>query len=161
PDPRGYDARPHEDHLPAGEHRGQGARHPPPARRGPRRTRPDRARRAPPPRRTRRRRAHAGARPSPRAPPPPAPRAPRRARLARDAAGAWMVEDLGSRNGVVVDGVRRDRAELRDGSVIRVGKSLLLFSEQETCGLALIRDEAAPLFGPSLAMGGVRGEIER
>jgi transcriptional regulator with GAF, ATPase, and Fis domain len=86
----------------------------------------------------------------------------RHARIARDpASGATTVADLESRNGVLVDGVHRDCAELRDGSVIRVGKSLLLFSEEDAAGIAQIRDEAAPLFGPSLAMGRVRGEIER
>src|SRR2546430_17500165 len=43
----------------------------------------------------------------------------------------WVVVDQGSRNGTFVDGVRADRAALRDGTVIRVGKTLLLYAEAE------------------------------
>jgi transcriptional regulator with GAF, ATPase, and Fis domain len=86
----------------------------------------------------------------------------RHAVVARDAeSGRVTITDLGSRNGVLVDGARRERAELHDGAVIRVGKSLLVFAEQETDGLGITRAEAPPLFGPSPAMGRVRGEIER
>src|SRR5579862_5300398 len=43
----------------------------------------------------------------------------------------WLVADRGSRNGTFVDGVRIERAPLRDGSVIRVGKTLLLYVDAE------------------------------
>src|SRR4051794_31947202 len=44
------------------------------------------------------------------------------AALERDDHG-WSIVDRGSRNGTFVDGVRIDRAALRDGAVIRVGKT--------------------------------------
>jgi hypothetical protein len=48
------------------------------------------------------------------------------ARLEIDARGALVVSDLGSANGTWVDGVRVAHAELRAGSVLRVGPVLLL-----------------------------------
>ncbi|MFM8413407.1 MAG: FHA domain-containing protein [Planctomycetota bacterium] len=41
--------------------------------------------------------------------------------------GAWMLTDLGSRNGTWLDGVRVQRGTLADGSVIRVGTTELVF----------------------------------
>lgn len=40
---------------------------------------------------------------------------------------AWMLTDLGSRNGTWLDGVRVQRGTLRDGSAIRVGTTELVF----------------------------------
>jgi transcriptional regulator with AAA-type ATPase domain len=48
------------------------------------------------------------------------------ARLVRDLA-RWIVEDAGSKNGVVVNGVRRQRAVLDDGDVLELGHTLCLF----------------------------------
>ncbi len=45
-------------------------------------------------------------------------------------AGQWLIEDLGSRNGVVVDGEAVDRVTLSDGAVIELGRTLFLFREQ-------------------------------
>jgi pSer/pThr/pTyr-binding forkhead associated (FHA) protein len=45
--------------------------------------------------------------------------------------GTWFARDLESRNGLFVNGVRETRAALRDGSVIRAGKALLLYQELE------------------------------
>lgn len=39
---------------------------------------------------------------------------------------AWVVEDLGSTNGTFVDGVRVSQAELREGSLLRVGDTVFL-----------------------------------
>jgi DNA-binding NtrC family response regulator len=47
----------------------------------------------------------------------------------RWAGGVVRVSDLGSRNGTFVDGERIERAELRAGSVLRVGQSLLVCDE--------------------------------
>jgi len=50
------------------------------------------------------------------------------AALRYDAAGgSWIVQDLGSRNGTWLDGERITSGTLRDGSVIRLGTSELIF----------------------------------
>jgi transcriptional regulator with GAF, ATPase, and Fis domain len=77
------------------------------------------------------------------------------------AKGGYVVSDGPSRNGTFVDGARRERAALRHGSVIRVGSSLLVYTEAELGDPAGLVPEAAPLFGPSMAMARVRGEIRR
>src|SRR5262249_19332212 len=79
----------------------------------------------------------------------------------RDPDGTWVIVDQGSRNGTFLDGVRVDRGVLRDGSVIRVGKTLILHAEAEVRG----SDGVAPptdtsLIGTSLAMLRVHGDIE-
>lgn len=51
----------------------------------------------------------------------------RHARLFWDAAGAsWQVEDAGSRNGTLVNGVRVERQALKAGDAIGVGRMKLL-----------------------------------
>jgi DNA-binding NtrC family response regulator len=82
------------------------------------------------------------------------------ARIRREE-GIVTVTDLGSHNGTYVDGVRRDHAELEDGAVLRVGRSLLLYVEANMGDPSLLVDEAAPLYGPSPAMARVRGDIGR
>jgi transcriptional regulator with PAS, ATPase and Fis domain len=42
-------------------------------------------------------------------------------------AGSWIVEDLGSRNGTFVDGVRKDSATLADGALLELGRTTWLF----------------------------------
>jgi hypothetical protein len=50
------------------------------------------------------------------------------ASLRHDAAnGSWTLHDLGSRNGTWLDGARVETGSLRDGSVIRLGTSELVF----------------------------------
>jgi transcriptional regulator with PAS, ATPase and Fis domain len=41
--------------------------------------------------------------------------------------GGWMLEDLGSKNGTVVDGAPTRRVELRDGALFEVGQTFLSF----------------------------------
>jgi DNA-binding NtrC family response regulator len=43
------------------------------------------------------------------------------------AADGWRIEDLGSKNGTIVDGVAMDRVELRDGALFEVGQTFLSF----------------------------------
>jgi pSer/pThr/pTyr-binding forkhead associated (FHA) protein len=54
-------------------------------------------------------------------------RASRRHAAVRVEHGRWIVEDLGASNGTWLDGAKIDRAELRQGSVIRIGGSELVF----------------------------------
>ncbi|HSS02875.1 MAG TPA: sigma 54-interacting transcriptional regulator [Kofleriaceae bacterium] len=48
------------------------------------------------------------------------------ARLVRDLT-RWIVEDAGSKNGVAVNGIRRQRAVLDDGDIVELGHTLCLF----------------------------------
>jgi DNA-binding NtrC family response regulator len=52
----------------------------------------------------------------------------RHARL-RQVGKSWIVKDLGSTNGTLLDGQRIEEATLRDGQVIEIGATLLLFRE--------------------------------
>lgn len=71
------------------------------------------------------------------------------------------ITDLGSTNGTWVDGRRIDAASLQHGTVIRVGDSLLLHEVIDLKPGARLRPESPPLFGPSVALQAIRGEIER
>jgi pSer/pThr/pTyr-binding forkhead associated (FHA) protein len=50
----------------------------------------------------------------------------RHVRLSEEA-GAWIVEDLGSRNGTLVNGQRVQRQAVNDGDVLRVGGTEMIF----------------------------------
>jgi hypothetical protein len=67
------------------------------------------------------------------------------------AAMAWRIEDLGSRNGTWLDGVRVTTAVLTEGSVIRVGTTELVFRRVEA---------NAPREAPDFIRCGVPGELE-
>ncbi len=55
----------------------------------------------------------------------------------------YRIDDLGSRNGTWVDGVRHDKTYLEPESVVRIGHSLLVYSEAEVDpGLADVAPEA-------------------
>jgi DNA-binding NtrC family response regulator len=65
--------------------------------------------------------------------------------------GAWEVEDLGSRNGTLLNDQPLTRARLRNGDMLQVGRSLLRFDEADTHVLAeveadttIIAAEAGP-----------------
>jgi DNA-binding NtrC family response regulator len=60
------------------------------------------------------------------------------ARLVR-AAGGWEIHDLGSKNGTLVNGESVRQAALRDGDVIEVGATLLVFRD-DACGMSRDRD---------------------
>ena len=51
------------------------------------------------------------------------------ARLVRDGR-RWVLEDAGSRNGVVLNGEREDRAHLVDGDLFELGETLWLFRDR-------------------------------
>jgi len=80
------------------------------------------------------------------------------ARLVRELA-RWVIEDAGSKNGVVVNGTRHQRAVLADGDVLLLGQTFLLFRAAGGAHGPLDRDRAsvaAPVAGlatfvPSLA----------
>ncbi len=73
--------------------------------------------------------------------------------------GGWRVVDLGSRNGIVVDGVPTVAAALRHGSVIRVGGAVLVFVDQELGRSPLLAAESELLRGASPTMQLLRGEL--
>jgi transcriptional regulator with GAF, ATPase, and Fis domain len=75
------------------------------------------------------------------------------------ATDTFWVEDRGSRNGTFVDGKREDRAALRHGSVVRIGRSLLVFVDIELRADERLEPETPALRGRSLLMQRVRGEI--
>ena len=62
----------------------------------------------------------------------------RHARIRRIGA-LWVLEDLGSTNGTMVDGERIREKQLEDGQVIELGSTVLLFRETTTPGLLLDR----------------------
>ncbi|WP_437896381.1 sigma 54-interacting transcriptional regulator [Sorangium sp. So ce124] len=45
----------------------------------------------------------------------------------------WVLDDLGSKNGTLVDGVRTTRAELEDGNLIELGQSFFVYREAIPC----------------------------
>lgn len=73
--------------------------------------------------------------------------------------GQWWVVDQGSRNGTFVNGARCTRTPVRDGSVLRVGASVLLFEDVELPAYTALAAEVPTLPGPSLAMQRIRGEL--
>ena len=49
-------------------------------------------------------------------------------------AGAWVLEDLGSTNGTLLNGKRTRRAPLADGDAIRIGSTVLRFVQKGLLG---------------------------
>ena len=75
--------------------------------------------------------------------------------------GGWQIVDLGSHNGTFLDGGRIERAALRDGSVIRAGKTLIVFVD------ALLPDGRMPIptlgskiVGDSIVTLRLHGEVD-
>jgi transcriptional regulator with GAF, ATPase, and Fis domain len=74
---------------------------------------------------------------------------------------SWTLVDRSSRNGTFVDGARVDRAPLRHGTIVRIGRALLAFVDVGlTPGMPLV-PESPELLGEGLSMMGLRGEIAR
>ena len=77
-------------------------------------------------------------------------------RAALEAGAPPVIQDLGSRNGVFVDGRRRHEAPLADGAVLRLGDTLLVVHEAP-----LEEQDEGALRGVSSAMQRVRRSIAR
>jgi transcriptional regulator with GAF, ATPase, and Fis domain len=77
--------------------------------------------------------------------------------------GGVRLRDLGSRNGVVLDGVRVHDAELRDGSLLRLGRAVVRFTlDGDSHVLSLSRRESfGGLVGTSTAMRSTFAVLER
>ena len=75
------------------------------------------------------------------------------ARLSRAAGGGWVLEDAGSKNGVLLDGEKTARATLRDGQLIELGHTMLLFRDampaDDEGPFAIAPRKVAPLAGLS------------
>src|SRR5689334_226802 len=86
----------------------------------------------------------------------------RHARFTYDgAADCHIIEDAGSRNGLRVDGASVRRAHLAHGVVIRIGATLMVYTDYEiAAGAQLAGPASTNLLGHSVAMQRVRGEIQ-
>jgi transcriptional regulator with GAF, ATPase, and Fis domain len=72
----------------------------------------------------------------------------------------WVIVDQDSHNGTFVDGARAARAQLRDGTLIRIGKTLILYVETEVVGDHDVDAPAATtLLGSSIATLRLHAEI--
>lgn len=76
-----------------------------------------------------------------------------------DGEDRWVVSDCGSRNGLWVNGVRVERAELAHGTVVRIGRTLMVVVDVAIAAGRQLRDATKSLRGHSVAMQQVRGEI--
>jgi len=74
-------------------------------------------------------------------------------------ADVWVIRDCGSRNGLWVDGLRVGRAALVHGTVVRIGRTLLVAVDALVAAGRQLRSETQALRGHSVAMQQVRGEI--
>ncbi len=75
---------------------------------------------------------------------------------------AYFVTDAGSRNGIFVDGQKKEkteRARLQPGSVVRVGTTLIVFVEVELPRGASLAPERGRILGASVAAQRLRAEI--
>jgi len=86
------------------------------------------------------------------------PEASRRHAAVEPSRDGWAVRDLGSHNGTYLDGVRCEGGVLRHGSVLRLGRSLVLFLDQWV-DAGEPRTPETSLKGMSLPMQRLRREI--
>jgi DNA-binding NtrC family response regulator len=84
--------------------------------------------------------------------------ASRRHAVVEPSADGWAVRDLGSHNGTWLDGQRVETGPLRHGSLLRLGRSLVLFLDQWVLPGELRTPETS-LRGMSLPMQRLRREI--
>jgi hypothetical protein len=64
----------------------------------------------------------------------------------------WVARDLGSRNGTFANGCRSARATLRDGDVIRIGETMLLYQVVALAKDAPLAPESGGLLGRSVML---------
>ncbi len=81
------------------------------------------------------------------------------ARVEPVADGGWRVVDQKSRNGTYVNGARVESAPLAHGTIIRVGKTILIFLDQEIGDDGLPAPETPRLSGRSEPMRRLRADI--
>lgn len=57
----------------------------------------------------------------------------------------WVIEDMGSKNGIHVNGVQQTRAALADGDLLELGHTFFVFRNAVPCepGAQVIHDAAA------------------
>lgn len=86
---------------------------------------------------------------------------PQHARVFEDAAGALMIEDMGSVNGLydVARGGRASRVAIAAGTQIRVGHSVLRFCDPEQAVAATMLDREQPARAPRLASAGASAAV--
>jgi transcriptional regulator with GAF, ATPase, and Fis domain len=72
---------------------------------------------------------------------------------------AWFLVDQGSRNGTFVNGARVEKAALTDGTVIRIGRTLMLFLEAQLRAGETFDPISPRLVGQSVAMLRLHSEI--
>src|SRR5690349_5285883 len=73
--------------------------------------------------------------------------------------GTWRVVDRKSRNGTYVNGARVEAAPLAHGTIVRVGKTILIYLDQEVGDDLGVLPETPRLFGRSEPMRRLRGDI--
>ena len=73
--------------------------------------------------------------------------------------GSWRIVDRGSRNGTAVDGAKITEAVLEHGAVVRVGRTLLLYLDQNVSTGKKRAPETPRLLGRSEAIRRLRAEI--
>jgi len=78
----------------------------------------------------------------------------------------WVIEDLGSKNGVHVNGVQQTRAQLADGDLVELGHTFFVFRGAVPCeaGAPVIHDAAAvapPAFGLATLLPTLEREFAR
>jgi DNA-binding NtrC family response regulator len=78
-----------------------------------------------------------------------------------DEADRWVICDCGSRNGLWVNGTRVERKALAHGTVVRVGRTLVVMVDVMAAADRPLGRETQALRGGSLAMQQVRGEIAK
>jgi transcriptional regulator with GAF, ATPase, and Fis domain len=76
-----------------------------------------------------------------------------------DGAGGYRVVDRGSRNGTFVNGQKIDTAKVEHGSVVRVGKTLLLFLDHAVASDVASVAESPRLLGRSEVMRRLRADL--
>jgi DNA-binding NtrC family response regulator len=69
--------------------------------------------------------------------------------LRRD--GSWFIEDAGSRNGTLINGVPAERAALADGDVLELGRTFFLFRGEAASSAADPADLESSVLSPAVA----------